>query len=890
MKKLLTVLTLMIGLLVLSLTSLTGVIGAQSDPAVPSQFIEHNGQELFLNGINLAWINFGRDLKDFNEVEFVAALDQIAAAKGNTMRWWLHTAGSVSPVYGADGKVTGLGENDLVNLKRGVDLAYERGILILPTLWSHDMMNDNAGIPTAFNKLMIEDPDYTQAYIDNALIPMVTALKGHPGIIAWEIFNEPEGTTTPFGWTDERTEMPFIQQFVNKLAGAIHRADPDVKVTNGSWNMQVLTNVGGMMNYYTDARLIEAGGDPDGTLDFYTVHYYPEWFDETTSPFHNPYSHWELDKPLVVAEFPAKAIADLGMGFKPKHQLRNSMESYEYLLENGYAGALAWTFYTSPHGKMLDAAPGMLRVNNLAPEHVQIDLSNLDHIPVVLKQIDNLVTALDTPGMPDYVNLGDVFNDVEDGTALTYTVSINTKPEVVEASISDTHSLSLTFPSGAAGSSSLEITATDSGGNTSKVKFVVQLVDPNQGNVALGKPTVASSIENQGYLAEYATDGLENTRWSTEYADGQTLDVDLGGVFTISQVILKWEAAFGGSYEIQVWDGQAWQTVYTEPNGDGQMDDITLPEAVDTRFVRFNGIKRATEWGFSLWEFEVNGKASDNASAALETPPDTFAGGAVADSGDQVTTPATTSETTLLNSFEADVENWKLADYWAGGKGLSVSADGASDGAQSLAIDAVYTGGSWQEAGASVQPEGGADWSGYQQLAMDVYLPEGATDFIGQIFVKTGADWTWANTPDTPLVAGQWTTITADLSTLGDMTALNEYGVKVGTSVTAYEGAVLIDNIRLVTVTEAQEAESPATATTTEATVLNSFEADVENWKLADYWAGGKGLSVSTNGASDGAQSLAIDAVYTGGSWQEAGASVQLEGGADWSDYQQLAM
>ncbi len=152
----------------------------------------------------------------------------------------------------------------------------------------------------------------------------------------------------------------------------------------------------------------------------------------------------------------------------------------------------------------------------------------------------------------------------------------------------------------------------------------IQAQDPSRGNVALGKTAISSTIENSGYLAEYAVDGLENTRWSTQYTDEQWLAVDLAAVINITQLTLKWEAAYGEHYELQVWDGVAWQAVFSELAGDGATDDITLSTAVNARFVRMDGIKRATGWGFSLWEFEVYGSPVENPAPALETLPDIF--------------------------------------------------------------------------------------------------------------------------------------------------------------------------------------------------------------------------------------------------------------------------
>ncbi|MBN2305228.1 MAG: discoidin domain-containing protein, partial [Anaerolineae bacterium] len=767
----------------LALSGLASVALAQ-DGETP-QFITHNGQELFLSGINLAWISFAHDLDNFNETTWVAVMDEIAKAHGNTLRWWLHTDGSASPIYGDDGKVVGLGENDIKNLKRGIDLAYERGILVMPVLWSHDMLKEKAAVPAEWNTLMIEDPDYTQAYIDNALIPMVEALAGHPGIVAWEIFNEPEGVTEEFGWTEYHTTMPYIQQFVNLLAGAIHRTDPGAKVTNGSWNMRVLTDIGDFYNYYTDERLIEAGGDPDGTLDFYQVHFYPEHFGDDTSPFHNPASHWELDKPLIIGEFPAAGIKNLGMGYRPEGRImRNSIESYQNLYENGYAGALAWQWAGGDHGNLEDTKPGLYTIFNIAPEHVAIDLSDLDHIPVIEAPIENVFVPNDTEEIT-VANLADVFEDVEDGDTLAYEITQNSNPDLITPAIDDSGELSLTFEVGPTGTGNIEITATDSGGNISSVAFVVQVVDPNRGNVALGKPTTASTLESLSYLAEYATDGVDNTRWSTEYADDQWLMVDLEGVFEIGQFVLEWETAFGKSYELQVWDGAAWQTVYSEAASDGDIDDIALDEAVLARYVRLHGIERATEWGFSLWEFEVYGIAADGDFEALEAAPDAEVPAATAEPEMIVTDSA------VLFDFEDGAQGWEVATDWP-----QVTAAEVVDGA--LVMSGAWIADGWNEGGVFVQNDEGWDLSAYSLLTVEVCAPEGAVEFFGQIFMKTGEEWTWANNPGGAPAAGDCMVYEADLADMGDMTNVKQIGVKIGTSATAFEGSFSVDNVTVL--------------------------------------------------------------------------------------------
>ncbi|MEV6492214.1 discoidin domain-containing protein [Actinoplanes sp. NPDC051633] len=120
------------------------------------------------------------------------------------------------------------------------------------------------------------------------------------------------------------------------------------------------------------------------------------------------------------------------------------------------------------------------------------------------------------------------------------------------------------------------------------------------------KPVTASSAEGDGWAATYAVDGNTGTRWSSQFSDPQWIRVDLGATATITQVVLRWEAAFGRAYQIQTSpDGSAWTTVHTVTNGAGGTETLNLTGS--GRYVRMNGTARGTGYGYSLWEFQVYG-------------------------------------------------------------------------------------------------------------------------------------------------------------------------------------------------------------------------------------------------------------------------------------------
>ncbi|GAA4249439.1 discoidin domain-containing protein [Dactylosporangium darangshiense] len=123
-------------------------------------------------------------------------------------------------------------------------------------------------------------------------------------------------------------------------------------------------------------------------------------------------------------------------------------------------------------------------------------------------------------------------------------------------------------------------------------------------NAAQGKPASASSTENAGTPAASAFDGNTGTRWSSAAADPQWLQVDLQSVQQICGVTLNWEAAYATAFSIQTsTDGTNWATAYTTTTGTGGVQNLNVTGT--GRYVRMNGTARATQWGYSLWEFQV---------------------------------------------------------------------------------------------------------------------------------------------------------------------------------------------------------------------------------------------------------------------------------------------
>jgi hypothetical protein len=127
------------------------------------------------------------------------------------------------------------------------------------------------------------------------------------------------------------------------------------------------------------------------------------------------------------------------------------------------------------------------------------------------------------------------------------------------------------------------------------------------GNLAFQKPVTVSSVEAAyDNFAEKAVDGNPGTRWSSEWnIDPSWITVDLGSKTAINRVVLSWEGSFATEYEIQVSDnGASWSRVYHTNAGKGNVETISF-SSVEARYVRVYCIKRALQWGYSIYEIEI---------------------------------------------------------------------------------------------------------------------------------------------------------------------------------------------------------------------------------------------------------------------------------------------
>ena len=122
------------------------------------------------------------------------------------------------------------------------------------------------------------------------------------------------------------------------------------------------------------------------------------------------------------------------------------------------------------------------------------------------------------------------------------------------------------------------------------------------------KAVLVSSKENNDSSGKSAIDGDIKTRWSSLSNDNEWILFDLGSPKDISKVTILWENAHAKEYKLQTSnDGDTWSDVYHNKSGKKGLDEINIKSKnVKARYIRIKCIKRATNFGYSIFEVKIH--------------------------------------------------------------------------------------------------------------------------------------------------------------------------------------------------------------------------------------------------------------------------------------------
>ncbi|MFH1368395.1 MAG: discoidin domain-containing protein [Elusimicrobiota bacterium] len=128
--------------------------------------------------------------------------------------------------------------------------------------------------------------------------------------------------------------------------------------------------------------------------------------------------------------------------------------------------------------------------------------------------------------------------------------------------------------------------------------------------IAIPKNEIASvkaSSEKDDNSARNAIDANIETRWESEWIDPGWIQFEFTKKELIGNVLIRWETASAIDYEISSSnDGNIWRKIVSVRYGrKGEQRRIDFAP-VEAKYIKITGIKRATEYGYSIREVLFN--------------------------------------------------------------------------------------------------------------------------------------------------------------------------------------------------------------------------------------------------------------------------------------------
>ena len=280
----------------------------------PGSRVPWGGATWYLHGANLPWLNWACDFgcgqgggvsSAASQATLAPVFAQLQAIGVRVVRWWVFEGNAWQITRDGSGAPSGLIPAVYDDLDAALRLAEQYDLYYNLVLFSASA--------TAIPTIWLTDP-VQRARLVEALTPLFARYHGHPRLLAWEVFNEPEWDI----WNGKIDRAP-VQATVRAIAETVH-AHSTAYVTVGSAMLDGLPMWVGQ------------------GLDFYQAHWYDymatgNWCARCTD-YAAVQARYRLDAPLVIGEFYAGPDAD-------------ALPRLADFYAKGYAGAWPWSLFPS---------------------------------------------------------------------------------------------------------------------------------------------------------------------------------------------------------------------------------------------------------------------------------------------------------------------------------------------------------------------------------------------------------------------------------------------------------------------------------------------------------------------------------------------------------------
>lgn len=288
-------------------------------------------EPIFLNGINLAWVRWGKDFVEKDAISFCAieeAMRFVVLHGGNALRIWIFSDPGSSLLWNDDWRVTGL-HDGVIPIGRGLlELATHYQVRLVFTLFNGALARGRRDCG------LFSIGDIVDTLVRNAIRPLAIAFRGYESLAMWEVANEIEGLLSPStamgpaitcpgphntaGWSGScRIPIVTLQRFINQVAAAIKEVDPNHLLTLGAWSFCSTADLAGLhaSNMWTAERLRKAGGKVRGFIDVWQIHSYPKESNgrefHAGSPALQSRQRYNLSGPVLIGEISNVCELDL---------------------------------------------------------------------------------------------------------------------------------------------------------------------------------------------------------------------------------------------------------------------------------------------------------------------------------------------------------------------------------------------------------------------------------------------------------------------------------------------------------------------------------------------------------------------------------------------------